>query len=110
MGSRLAPSGFASLALLALACGGHSPTSSATTDGSGGSLGLAPVVDPGAETPWAGPYPASHTSLPLVSYNGGAVLESPDIVTVAFDDDPLDEAIAAFTSKIAATSWWKQVR
>jgi hypothetical protein len=79
-----------------------------------------PTVDSGVVTPVdAGPpkppnpvdphYPAAHTPLPPVTYNGGNILDVPKIVTVTFDGDDLRSTAEAFDDVITTTAWWDAV-
>ena len=80
--------------------------SGATGDGGGDASNeaFADVVD-------AGVYPADHTPIPLVDYNGGRILASPKIVTVTFagDDPALVGRLQQLGDVITNTSWWGTV-
>jgi len=57
-------------------------------------------------------YPADHTPIPLVDYNGGRVLGNPEIVTVSFtgDDNPtLIDRVQQLDDIITTTTWWNDV-
>ncbi|HEY1958521.1 MAG TPA: hypothetical protein VGH28_23045 [Polyangiaceae bacterium] len=104
-------------ALLLIGIGAGCGSSSPDTSDSG-------TVDTDAATPTeagdeatpaadAGPvtFPASHTSMPLVDYNGGRILANPKIVTVTFagDDPTLVSRLQQFDDIITTTPWWTAV-
>ncbi len=94
--------------VIACACGG----SSAATDAGNGDSGTpveASTDDGGTAQPMT--YPAPHTAMPLVNYNGGPVLVNPKIVTVtwASDDATLVSRVQQFDDIITTTAWWTAV-
>jgi hypothetical protein len=56
-------------------------------------------------------YPAPHTPMPQVDYNGGRVLANPEIVTITFagDDTTLVPRFQLFDDTITQTPWWTAV-
>lgn len=57
------------------------------------------------------PYPAPHTPMPLVDYNGGRVLQNPKIVTITWaeDDAQMVSRMQQFGDIITSTAWWTAV-
>jgi hypothetical protein len=99
---------------LAAACGGRGLgglDAPADRESSGRPAGTAggPSAAP-ATPPFLGPYPAGHTQLPIVDYNGGPVMASPSIVSITFDGDDLASTVDRFASTVGGTSWWDTVR
>jgi hypothetical protein len=47
---------------------------------------------------------------PDVTYNGGNILDTPNVVTVTFDGDALRSTVEAFGATITDTPWWDAVR
>lgn len=97
---------------LGLGCGSGSPD---TTD-AGTDSDAAPVEAGGDDAGDAGTdaavsYPASHTAMPLVDYNGGRILQNPKIVTITFagDDTTLVPRLQQFGDVITTTPWWTAV-
>ncbi len=62
----------------------------------------------GGVTDAAVTYPADHTPLPQVDYNGGRILANPKIVTITFagDDSALVARLQQFGDIITTTPWW----
>ncbi len=56
-------------------------------------------------------YPADHTAIPLVDYNGGRVLSAVKVVTVTFtnDDTQMVSDLQKFGDTITSTPWWTAV-
>jgi hypothetical protein len=108
MGQRSAV-GVVALPLLIGACGGAStPPAPSALAAEAGSPPFADLDDAGL--PWEGPYPASHPPLPTITYNGGSVLEHPEVVSVDFEGDDLDDTIQALSRNVGATQWWQSVK
>lgn len=85
-----------------LACGGPSGTS----DDSGAPVEAA--IDASAEAASdAGVYPAFTPEMPKVVNAGGAILASPKIVTVTWNDDPNQALLDSFGDAIAQSAYWK---
>jgi hypothetical protein len=97
-----------SAATVLVACGGSSISPApVTTDDAGTDAGdVDAAVDAG--DPVNPTYPADHSPIPLVNYNGGRVMTSPKIVTITFSNDqaPLVARLQEFGDKITATPWW----
>jgi hypothetical protein len=70
--------------------------------------GAADVVD--SSDPVDPNYPTAHAPMPLVDFNGGAVIVAPSIVTITFGADPLRDRLEQFGDTITATPWWDAVR
>lgn len=66
--------------------------------------GDAAVVDV-AEAPYPGPHPA----MPEMPSHGGAVLATPDLVTVTFASDALASFAETFDDFLVGTAWWPAV-
>ena len=90
-----------------VACGGSTLSSPTPTDDAGidaadidAGVDAGDPVDPG--------YPAPHSPIPLVNYNGGRVLTAPKIVTITFanDEAPLVARLQTFGDTITSTPWW----
>lgn len=101
------------IAIVGAACGG---TTSDNGDAGSGNDAAAPVeasTDDGGTTVEAGPvpYPAPHTAMPKVDYNGGRILANPKIVTVtwASDDATMVSRVQEFDDIITTTPWWNAV-
>lgn len=96
---------------LAGACGGttvDAPAQPATTDDAGGTT--APVADSAPpDDPLNPNYPGAHAPIPLVDFNGGKIMTSPNIVTITFDGDPMRDRLESFGDLITATPWWDAV-
>jgi hypothetical protein len=92
--------------LFCVGCGSAPDTSDSGTD----DAAVTEAGDDGALDA-AVAYPADHTPLPQVDYNGGRVLENPKIVTVTFaNDDPTMVArVQQFGDVITTTPWWTAV-
>jgi hypothetical protein len=56
-------------------------------------------------------YPAPHPAIPPMSFNGGRVIPSPQLVTVTFVgmDTTLRDYLRDFNDKITTTNWWSTV-
>jgi hypothetical protein len=84
-----------------------------------GAAGPQPVVPDAAPAPEAGapaPQPDAappkvipKPTFPEVKSRGGPVIKAPKVVAIVFANDPLSAQITDFTSKIAASSYWKNV-
>ncbi len=97
--------------IFCVGCGG---STSDTTDG--GDTNDAGTTTPDGSTDdgaldAAVAYPADHTPMPLVDYNGGRVLANPKIVTVTFanDDAQMVSRMQQFGDIITTTPWWTAV-
>lgn len=55
-------------------------------------------------------FPAAHSPLPQVTYQGGGVLQSPEVVTITFPGDTLAQQLEAFDDGVLQTCWWDAVR
>ena len=57
------------------------------------------------------PYPAPHTAMPQVDYNGGRILQNPKIVTITWaqDDATMVSRMQQFGDVITSTAWWTAV-
>jgi hypothetical protein len=68
-------------------------------------------TDDGAADAGPIPYPAPHTAMPQVDYNGGRVLQNPKIVTItwASDDPTRVSRLQQFGDIITSTAWWTAV-
>ena len=89
------------LALGALiACGGSG----------GGSSGTSSSSCPAATSQPQSGYPASHAPFPQVTYQGGGLLASPEIVTVTFPGDTLAGPLQEFGDSLTRSCWWDAVR
>lgn len=125
----------ASLPLAALGCGGSTSQQSTSqqstdggdegsvrpTDGGPGKDGGGTTTDGGHDgggqttcTPTNGMvspgYPAAHGPLPQVTYQGGGLLQDPEIVTVTFPGDSLAQQLEAFGDGITQTCYWDTIR
>ncbi len=97
-----------------LGCSGKSNGSTPTDGGGGDIMTVETGGDDGAVD--AGPdidtdpnkYPAPHCSVPQIDYNGGPVLNHPNIVTVTFTGYPHTAAMRGFDHAITGTNWWQQ--
>jgi len=99
-----------SLAWFAAGCGG----STADQQDSGNPGNDAGVTETGADDAAddvAIPYPAKHTGMPQVDYNGGRVLQNPKIVTITWanDDPQMVSRMQQFGDIITSTAWWTAV-
>lgn len=95
-----------------VACGGSSLDTSDSGAGSDAALPDAGTgTDDGAALDAAVPYPADHTPMPLVDYNGGRILKNPKIVTVTFagDNPQMVSRVQQFGDVITTTPWWTAV-
>jgi hypothetical protein len=77
-----------------------------------------PVVPDAAPAPDAAPTPEADAAppkvipkptFPEVKSRGGPVIAAPKVVAIVFANDPLAAQITDFTSKIATSSYWKNV-
>lgn len=50
-----------------------------------------------------------HPVLPQVPYAGGALLVTPDVVSVAFAGDPMAADLEAFGATLTTSAWWSTV-
>jgi hypothetical protein len=57
----------------------------------------------------APPKPLPKPTFPEVQSRGGPVIKTPKVVPIVFANDPLATKITDFTTKIAASSYWKNV-
>ncbi|HEX8792378.1 MAG TPA: hypothetical protein VF765_15620 [Polyangiaceae bacterium] len=55
-------------------------------------------------------YPAMHSPMPQVTYQGGGVLQNPEVVTITFPGDALAQQLEAFGDDVMQTCWWDTVR
>lgn len=55
-------------------------------------------------------YPAMHSPMPQITYQGGGVLQNPAVVTVTFPGDALAQQLEAFGDDVMQTCWWDAVR
>ena len=55
-------------------------------------------------------YPAGHTPIPIVDWNGGTVVTSPKIVTVTFGAETFRSRLETFGDTITTTKWWDAIR
>jgi hypothetical protein len=98
------------LALVALlaACGS---TASNPDAGNGDDSGVASDVVEDANGTDAEVYPAPHTPMPQVDYNGGPVIANPEVVTISFagDNTTLVNRFQQFDDVITTTPWWTAV-
>jgi hypothetical protein len=101
------------LVALAAACGGTTAATNdaGTNDDGGGALEAATPDDASAAPDGPIPYPAPHTAMPLVDYNGGRIIVNPNIVTVTFasDDATMVSRVQQFDDIITTTAWWTAV-
>jgi hypothetical protein len=51
-------------------------------------------------------YPAPHSPMPTVLYNGGATLVTPNIIPVFYSGDPYESEVVSFLSGLVSTSFW----
>ena len=93
-----------------VACGGStaSPTPVTTDDAGVDAADIDASVDAG--DPLNPVYPADHSPIPLVNYNGGRVLTAPKIVTITFSNDQasLVARLQDFGDTITSTPWWTE--
>ena len=96
-------------ALVLFGCGSSTPDT--TDSGTNNDAGVTTEAGDDAAPDAGVSYPASHTSMPLVDYNGGRVLQNPKIVTVTFagDDTNLVSRLQQFGDIITTTAWWTAV-
>ena len=98
------------------ACGGTTDSTAPTQSTDNGDDSGAPtttVVDAGTSTgpgPLDPNYPSKHPALPLVDFNGGAVLLAPHIIAITVDGDTMRDDLEHFSSIITTTKWWDAVR
>jgi len=94
---------------VAIACGGRSGDQNDA--GAQSDAGNVDETDDDASDAAAIAYPAPHTAMPLVDYNGGRVIPNPNIVTVtwASDDPTMVARLQQFDDIITTTSWWTAV-
>jgi len=119
----------ASLPLAAISCGGSTTQQSNPQQTDGGTEGgVTPeggIKEGGTEaghdsggtqecTPTNGTlapgYPAMHGPMPQVTYQGGGVLTSPEVVTVTFPGDTLAKQLEEFDDGITQTCYWDTIR
>jgi hypothetical protein len=104
----LLASAFTSVTLgaLASACSSDDGAPAATSDAAG-SIDAGPLdaalADADAD---AAPLVAPTPTFPTVKNRGGAVIAAPKVVAITFADDPMADAIADFTTKISASTYW----
>jgi len=85
------------------ASGDLAPTADAGQTGDEQSTMMdAPVADDSSP---AAPYPAPHPAIPT-EVSGGTVMTAPKVVSVTFQNDPLETDIDTFVSSIAKTTYW----
>jgi hypothetical protein len=99
------------LAACAFALIGCGSDDSSTADSGSDSGSGDDVAVEGASDASVG-YPADHTPIPLVDYNGGPILANPEIVTVSFaaDENPtLIGRVQQLDDIITTTTWWNAV-
>jgi hypothetical protein len=91
-------------------CGGSTETSDAGND-AGTADAAVDGVTGDAVSDAAEQYPAPHTPMPQVDYNGGRIIANPEIVTVTFagDDTTLVPRFQQFDDIITTTPWWTAV-
>jgi len=93
--------------------GGVMPDGGGNHDGggmdAGHDSGMTQTCTPMNGTLAAG-YPAMHGPMPQVTYQGGGVLTSPEIVTITFPGDGLAQQIEQFDDGITQTCWWDTIR
>lgn len=53
-------------------------------------------------------YPAHHHAIPQIDYNGGPVLQHPQVVTVTFVGDAQRDSWRAFDHFVTTSGWWQQ--
>ncbi len=101
--------------LFAFACGGTTADQNDAGNNPGDDAAVAPDTSTGggdaAVDAGPIPYPAPHTAMPQVDYNGGRVLQNPKIVTVTWaqDDPTMVSRIQQFGDLITSTAWWTAV-
>ena len=64
---------------------------------------------PDTSSPVDPSYPAKHTPIPLVDFNGGAIIQAVKVVTVTFTGDSHRAQLEQFGDTITATPWWDAV-
>jgi len=95
--------------MVGVACGGSTSSPDAGNSGNDGGMtadvATADVSDAGEQ------YPAPHTAMPQVDYNGGRILANPEVVTITFagDDPTLVGRFQQFDDTITQTPWWTAV-
>ena len=67
------------------------------------------MMAPDTSVPVDPMYPAKHTPIPLVDWNGGEVLGAPKIVTITFAGDTQAAQLEEFGDTITATPWWDAI-
>jgi hypothetical protein len=100
--------------LFAFACGGSTANQNDAGTNPNDDAGVAPdtsTTDDGAADAGPIPYPAPHTAMPQVDYNGGRVLQNPKIVTITWaqDDAQMVSRVQQFGDIITSTAWWTAV-
>lgn len=95
------------LAIATAACGGNSDATDAGNNDDGGLAEAAPD----AATAQPETYPAAHTSMPKMNYNGGRILANPKIVTITWaqDNATMVSRMQQFGDIITSTAWWTAV-
>jgi len=86
--------------------GGDAPAKAAADDQDAGVYIPPPATPPPPTDPLDPHYPTAHAPMNTIDYHGGRILQSPQIVTVTFQNDPLEERIELFDDTITATPWW----
>ncbi|HSQ65031.1 MAG TPA: hypothetical protein VLM85_17530 [Polyangiaceae bacterium] len=88
-----------------LACGGGTMEQTDGGDDAGADVVADDVMDASVA------YPADHTPLPLVDYNGGRVIANPKVVTITFsnDDATMVTRLQQFGDTITSTPWWSSI-
>ena len=67
----------------------------------------APDTSPPVEADAAPPKVLPKPTFPEVKSRGGPVIKDPQVVAIVFAGDPMATKITEFTSKVAASSYWK---
>jgi hypothetical protein len=65
-----------------------------------------PVADGG----FPAGYPAAHAPFPTVVYQGGGIIETPEVVTITFPGDSLGAQLEQFGDDVLQTCYWDAVR
>jgi hypothetical protein len=53
-------------------------------------------------------YPSQHEPIPLIDYNGGAILKHIRVVTITFTGDTRRDSLRAFDHFVTSSTWWKE--
>jgi hypothetical protein len=69
-----------------------------------------PLVCPLPDGGFPTGYPATHAPFPTISYNGGPLLTTPEVVTVTFQGEALAQQLEAYGDNILNSCWWDTVR